>query len=767
MNKKQIKWRNRIIVALIIFFIVFAATEFLPLDAWLGSETNAVYLEFALFLIPYLIAGYDVVVKAVKNIGHGQVFDENLLMTIATVGAFAMVFFPETGPHMAEGAAVMLFYQVGELFQSYAVGKSRKSIADMMDIAPDYANIMQDGELIEVDPDEVEVGDEIVVKAGERIPIDGVIVKGASQLDTAALTGEAVPRVVEEGAEVFSGCVNLTGVLTIRTTKPFGESTVSRILELVENASEKKARTENFITRFARYYTPIVVIVALILAVVPPLLGAGAWSDWILRGLTFLVVSCPCALVISVPLSFFGGIGGASKCGILVKGSNYLETLAKAETVVFDKTGTLTNGTFNVVAVHAEADVDPDLVLSFAAYAETYSDHPIALSVKAAYTGEIDRARIKDVKEESGHGVRAQVDEHIVAVGNEKLMMADDIAWHECELTGTILHVSLDGSYIGHIVIADVVKDDAAEAIASLKAAGVKRTVMLTGDREDVARAVAEKLGIDEYRASLLPQNKVEEVERLISGTSSKGTLAFVGDGINDAPVLTRADIGIAMGAMGSDAAIEAADIVLMDDKPSNIARAIRIARKTMSIAWQNIIFALGVKLIVLILAALGIANMWLAVFADVGVAIIAILNAMRCMSVKNLEEPKQFSSATRRGCPRGHPAPAKLSLSLSALELKRHRVVLPAPVRNIELASPVPHCTYGEGAGQHAEKRCEQSDCQSDQYQNHRCRHDEQERGIARMNPRAREKRHAEDASEDHDGDRKGNGDAHDDRDD
>ena len=361
MNKKQIKWRNRIIVALVIFFIVFAATEFLPLDAWLGSETNAVYLEFALFLIPYLIAGYDVVVKAVKNIGHGQVFDENLLMTIATVGAFAMVFFPETGPHMAEGAAVMLFYQVGELFQSYAVGKSRKSIADMMDIAPDYANIMQDGELIEVDPDEVEVGDEIIVKAGERIPIDGVIVKGASQLDTAALTGEAVPRVVEEGAEVFSGCVNLTGVLTIRTTKPFGESTVSRILELVENASEKKARTENFITRFARYYTPIVVIVALILAVVPPLLGAGAWSDWILRGLTFLVVSCPCALVISVPLSFFGGIGGASKCGILVKGANYLETLAKAETVVFDKTGTLTNGTFNVVAVHAEADVDSDL----------------------------------------------------------------------------------------------------------------------------------------------------------------------------------------------------------------------------------------------------------------------------------------------------------------------------------------------------------------------------------------------------------------------
>lgn len=635
MNKKQIKWRNRIIVALVIFFVVFAATEFLPLGTWLGSETNAVYLEFALFLIPYLIAGYDVLVKAVKNIGHGQLFDENLLMTIATVGAFAMVFFPETGPHMAEGAAVMLFYQVGELFQSYAVGKSRKSIADMMDIAPDYANIMQDGELVEVDPDEVGVGDEIIVKAGERVPIDGVVVKGASQLDTAALTGEAVPRVVEKGAEVFSGCVNLTGVLTIRTTKPFGESTVSRILELVENASEKKARTENFITRFARYYTPAVVIVALLLAIVPPLFGAGAWSDWILRGLTFLVVSCPCALVISVPLSFFGGIGGASKVGILVKGSNYLETLAKVETVVFDKTGTLTDGTFNVVAVHSEANVDPDLVLSMAAYAETYSDHPIALSVKQAYTGEIDRARILDVKEESGHGVRAHIDEHVVAVGNDKLMEQDGIAWHECELTGTILHVSLDGAYIGHIVIADVVKEDAAQAIADLKKAGVKRTVMLTGDRPDVARAVAESLGIDEFHAQLLPQDKVEQVESLLAQTSEKGRLAFVGDGINDAPVLTRADIGIAMGAMGSDAAIEAADIVLMDDKPSNIARAVHIARKTMGIAWQNIVFALGVKFVVLILAALGIANMWLAVFADVGVAILAILNAMRCMSVR------------------------------------------------------------------------------------------------------------------------------------
>ena len=636
MNPKQKRLLTRIIVALVLFVAIEVAAQTGILRAAFGTPGD-VYAEFALFLIPYLIAGYDVIAGALRGLVHGHALDEDFLMTVATFGAFALVLFPDTEPHMAEGAAVMLFFQVGELFQSYAVDKSRQSIADMMDIAPEYANVMEEGKLKQVDPFELAPDDEFIVMPGERIPLDGTVLTGESQIDTAALTGESVPRTARPGDEVISGCVNLTAKLVVRATKPFEDSTVSRILELVESAAEKKARTENFITRFARVYTPIVVGVAAVLAIVPPLLFGGQWSDWILRGLTFLVVSCPCALVISVPLSFFGGIGGASKCGILVKGANYLETLAKAETVVFDKTGTLTNGTFNVVAVHAEADVNPDLVLSFAAYAETYSDHPIALSVKAAYTGEIDRARIKDVKEESGHGVRAQVDEHIVAVGNEKLMMADNIAWHECELTGTILHVSLDGSYIGHIVIADVVKDDAAEAIASLKVAGVKRTIMLTGDREDVAHAVAEKLGIDEYRASLLPQNKVEEVERLINGTSSKGTLAFVGDGINDAPVLTRADIGIAMGAMGSDAAIEAADIVLMDDKPSNIARAIRIARKTMSIAWQNIIFALGVKLIVLILAALGIANMWLAVFADVGVAIIAILNAMRCMSVKNL----------------------------------------------------------------------------------------------------------------------------------
>ncbi len=639
MNKKQIRWRNRIIVALVIFALVMAATELLPLASWLGSESNAVYLEFALFLIPYLIAGYDVLAKAARNIVRGQAFDECFLMSVATIGAFAMVFFPETGPHMAEGAAVMLFYQVGELFQSYAVGKSRKSIAAMMDIAPDYANIERNGALVQVDPDEVAVGDVIVIKAGERVPIDGVVVEGTSQLDTAALTGESIPRHVEAGAAVISGCVNMTGLLKVRTTKPFGESTVSRILELVENASEKKARTENFITRFARIYTPVVTIAALLLAVVPPLLDMGPWGDWILRGLTFLVVSCPCALVISVPLSFFGGIGGASRLGILVKGSNYLEQLAHVDTVVFDKTGTLTSGTFDVVAVHPEAGIDADYVLSCAAHAEAYSDHPIAVSIKKAYAGEIDQARIKNVQEESGHGVRATVDERVVLVGNDKLMAAHDSPWHECDLVGTILHVSVDGSYAGHIVIADVVKEDAAQTIADLHATGVKKCVMLTGDRRDVAEAVAGKLGLDEVHAQLLPEDKVNAVERLLADESDGGKLAFVGDGINDAPVLMRADVGIAMGAMGSDAAIEAADIVLMDDKPSNIARAMRIARKTMRIVWQNIVFALGVKVLILVLAAVGIANMWLAVFGDVGVAILAILNAMRCMSVKKMSE--------------------------------------------------------------------------------------------------------------------------------
>lgn len=638
MNKKQKRTRNRIVAALAIFAAVFAVTEFVPLAQYVGGETNALYLEFVLFLIPYLIAGYDVLLKAARNIGNGQVFDENFLMTIATVGAFALVLFPDSQPHMAEGAAVMLFYQVGELFQGYAVGKSRQSIADMMDIAPDFANVMRDGKLVQVDPYEIGVGDEIVVKPGERVPLDGTIAEGSTQLDTAALTGESVPRHVEEGAEVISGCVNMTGKITVKVSKPFEQSTVSRILELVESASEKKAQTENFITRFARYYTPIVTIGALVLAVLPPLLFGQSWSDWIERGLTFLVVSCPCALVISVPLSFFGGIGGASRLGILVKGGNYLEALSHTETVVFDKTGTLTNGSFNVVAVHpdAAAEVDPDLILSIAAHAEAYSDHPIAVSVKEAFTGEIDQSRIADVREEGGHGVRAVVDERVVLVGNDKLMREEGIAYHDCELTGTILHVSIDGKYAGHIIIADVVKEDAAECIKRLHAAGVKKTVMLTGDRAEVAKAVAEKLGLDEYHGKLLPEDKVNQVERLLGETSEKGKLAFVGDGINDAPVLTRADIGIAMGAMGSDAAIEAADIVLMDDKPSKIASAIRIARKTMRIVWQNIVFALGVKFAVLVLAAVGLATMWLAVFADVGVAILAILNAMRCMRVKH-----------------------------------------------------------------------------------------------------------------------------------
>ena len=641
MNKKQKKWLKRILLALALFFTVMALDE-LGVLAGIFGEPGALYASFALYLIPYLIAGHDVLLKAWRNIRRGEAFDESFLMAVATIGAFAMIFFPETEPHMAEGAAVMLFYQVGELFQSYAVGKSRKSITAMMDIAPDYANIERDGAIVEVDPDEVQVGDVIVVKPGERVPIDGVVVDGTSQLDTAALTGESVPRHVEVGGEVISGCINMTGVLRIRTTKLFGASTVSRILELVENASEKKARTENFITRFARVYTPIVTLAAVAIAVVPPLLGMGAWADWILRGLTFLVVSCPCALVISVPLSFFGGIGGASRLGILVKGSNYLEALSEVDTVVFDKTGTLTSGTFGVVGVHPAGGIDGDQLLAMAAHAEAFSDHPIALSVKKAYLDEasadsgriIDQARIENAAEESGHGVKATVDGHAVLVGNDKLMSAHGISCPDCELTGTILHVAIDGAYAGHIVIADTVKDDAAQAIADLHAAGVERCIMLTGDREEVARSVASDLGLDEYHAQLLPGDKVEQVERILD--SARGNLAFVGDGINDAPVLTRADVGIAMGAMGSDAAIEAADIVLMDDKPSNIARAIRVARKTMRIVHQNIVFAIGVKLLILALAAVGIANMWLAVFGDVGVAVIAILNAMRAMNVKD-----------------------------------------------------------------------------------------------------------------------------------
>ncbi len=633
MNKKQRKWRNRILIAIALFFATMVLEKTGLIAAAFGPAE--VYVAFALYFAAFLIAGYDVLIKAWNNIRRGDPFDEAFLMTVATIGAFATILFPETEPQSAEGCAVMLFYQVGELFQSYAVGKSRKSISEMMDIAPDYANIERDGELEEVDPEEVAVGSIIVVKPGERIPIDGVVVDGSSQLDTAALTGESIPRHVEAGAEVISGCINMTGRLRIQTTKPFGESTVSRILELVENASEKKAKTENFITRFARVYTPVVTLAAIVLAVVPPVLGMGPWTDWVLRGLTFLVVSCPCALVISVPLSFFGGIGGASKLGILVKGSNYLELLSKVDTVVFDKTGTLTSGTFNVVAVHPEAGIDPDYVLSNAAYAEAFSDHPIAVSIKRAYSGEIDQRHIRDVREESGHGVSAVVDEHVVMVGNDKLMAEHGSSWHECDLTGTVLHVAVDGVYAGHIVIADAVKDDAAQTIRDLHAAGVKKCVMLTGDRRDAAEAVAEKLGLDEVHAQLLPEDKVNAVERLLSLERGDGKLAFVGDGINDAPVLMRADVGIAMGAMGSDAAIEAADVVLMDDKPSNIARAMRVARKTMWIVWQNIVFAIGVKVLILVLAALGIANMWLAVFGDVGVAMIAILNAMRAMKVE------------------------------------------------------------------------------------------------------------------------------------
>ena len=628
--------RNRILVALGIFVVVYALDELGALTAAFGTPGN-IYASFVLFLVPFLIAGYDVLQKAFSNIRRGKAFDESFLMAVATIGAFAMVLFPDTDPHMAEGVAVMLFYQVGELFQAYAVGKSRKSISAMMDIAPDYANVEQaDGTLEQVFPDDIAVGTVIVIKPGERVPIDGVIVEGVTQLDTAALTGESVPRTAKTGDDIISGCINMTGLIRVRTTKPFGESTVARVLELVENASEKKARTENFITRFARVYTPAVTGAAAVLALGGGLV-TGAWSDWILRGLTFLVVSCPCALVISVPLSFFGGIGGASKLGVLIKGSNYLEALADVDTVVFDKTGTLTNGTFSVVAVHPEGSYTEQSLLEVAALAESFSDHPIAQSVRAAFQSELDPKRVCDSTNDAGHGVTANIDGKHVVVGNAKMLAASGVETPDCEVVGTILHVLVDDVYAGHIVIADTVKADAEQTIRELHAAGVKRTVMLTGDREEVAAAVANQLGVDEFHAQLLPGDKVERVEALLATESGKGKLAFVGDGINDAPVLTRADVGIAMGAMGSDAAIEAADVVLMDDKPSNISRAIRVARKTMTIVWQNIIFALGIKMLILVLAALGIANMWLAVFGDVGVAIIAILNAMRAMGVKNL----------------------------------------------------------------------------------------------------------------------------------
>ena len=591
---------------------------------------NNEWLQIALFIISYIIVGGDVVKRAVKNIFKGQVFDENFLMSIATIGAFFIGEYPE-------GVAVMLFYQVGELFQSYAVGKSRKSIASLMDIRPDYANVKKGDELVKVDPDEVQIGDIIVIKAGEKIPLDGKVIEGSSMIDTSALTGESVPREVEVGSDILSGCININGVITAEVTKEFGESTVSKILDLVENASSKKSNSEQFITKFARYYTPVVVIIAVFLAIIPPLVIDGAtFSDWIYRALAFLVVSCPCALVISIPLSFFGGIGGASKKGILVKGSNYLEALAQTEIVVFDKTGTLTKGVFNVQEIHPEG-VSKEELLELTAYVESYSNHPISLSLKRAYGKEIDNGRISDVEEISGHGVIATVDGKKVMAGNIKLMKMMDIPYFKGELIGTAVHVAVNNKYIGYILIADEVKEDSAQAIKELKAANIKQTVMLTGDNKSVGSKVAKELGLDKVYAELLPADKVEKLEELFSQKSTKGKLAFVGDGINDAPVLARADIGIAMGGLGSDAAIEAADIVIMTDEPSKIATAMKISKKTLKIAHQNIVFAIGIKIIVLILSAFGITTMWAAIFADVGVTIIAVLNAFRALNVKNL----------------------------------------------------------------------------------------------------------------------------------
>ena len=591
---------------------------------------NNEWLQIALFIISYIIVGGDVVKRAVKNIFKGQVFDENFLMSIATIGAFFIGEYPE-------GVAVMLFYQVGELFQSYAVGKSRKSIASLMDIRPDYANVKKGDELVKVDPDEVQIGDIIVIKAGEKIPLDGKVIEGSSMIDTSALTGESIPRVVEVGSDILSGCININGVITAEVTKEFGESTVSKILDLVENASSKKSNSEQFITKFARYYTPVVVIIAVFLAIIPPLVIDGAtFSDWIYRALAFLVVSCPCALVISIPLSFFGGIGGASKKGVLVKGSNYLEALAETEIVVFDKTGTLTKGVFNVQEIHPEG-VSKEELLELTAHAESYSNHPISLSLKRAYSKEIDNGRISDVEEISGHGVIATVDGKKVMAGNIKLMKMMDIPYFNGELIGTIVRVAVNNKYIGYIVIADEVKEDSAQAIKELKAANIKQTVMLTGDNKSIGSKIAKELGLDKVYAELLPADKVEKLEELFSQKSKKGKLAFVGDGINDAPVLARADIGIAMGGLGSDAAIEAADVVIMTDEPSKIATAMKISKKTLKIAHQNIVFAIGIKIIVLILSAFGIATMWAAIFADVGVTIIAVLNAFRALNVKNL----------------------------------------------------------------------------------------------------------------------------------
>lgn len=628
MNKKQKKMLVRILVALVLLI----GLHFLPLE---GAP------RFVCYMVPYLVVGWDILLKAAKGVKNHQMFDECFLMAVATVGAVALALYSGSGDY-TEAVAVMLFYQIGELFQSVAVGKSRRNISDLMDISPDYANIEQDGQLEQVDPDEVEIGSIIVVQPGEKVPLDGVVVDGDSTLDTSALTGESVPRGIHAGEEVISGCINMTGVLRIRTTKEFGESTVSKILELVENASSRKSKSENFISKFARVYTPAVCYAALALAFLPPLvrmigLGLDAdWGTWIYRALTFLVISCPCALVISIPLSFFAGIGGASKAGVLVKGSNYLETLAKTKIVVFDKTGTLTQGVFEVVGIHHNK-LENEKILELAAHAESASSHPISKSLQRAYGKVIDRSRVSEIQEISGGGVMALVDGVAVACGNDKLMQRVGVEAIPCKSVGTIVHVAIDGSYAGHIVVADVVKPHAAEAIRALKENGVRKTVMLTGDRRNVAEKVGSALGIDSLASELLPADKVAKVEALLAEKPEKEKLAFVGDGINDAPVLRRADIGIAMGAMGSDAAIEAADVVLMDDDPLKIAKAIKISRKIMGIVYQNIVFAIGIKGICLILGALGIANMWLAIFADVGVMILAVLNAIRALFVKNL----------------------------------------------------------------------------------------------------------------------------------
>lgn len=619
MTRKQKHLLCRIIIAA----VLFAAGSLLPLGPM---------MEMGVFLVCYAVIGWDIVWKAVTNILHGQVFDENFLMTIATIGALIL------GEH-SEGVAVMLFYQVGEWFQSYAVSKSRKSIASLMDIRPDYANVERDGKLEQVDPEEVSIGDTIVVKPGERVPLDGKIIKGTSALDTSALTGESMPRDVEPGMEVISGCINQTGILTIQTTKEYGESTVAKILDLVENASDKKGKTENFISRFARYYTPIVVFAAIALAVLPPLITGQSFSVWLYRALTFLVISCPCALVISIPLSFFGGIGGASKIGVLVKGSNYLESLAHTEVVVFDKTGTLTKGSFAVSQINA-VGMKEEQLLELAAYAEDYSNHPISLSIKKAYGKKIDNSRISDVQEIAGHGVQASIDGKTVLAGNAKLMHRAKIAYVPFDAIGTVIYLACNGTYAGYIVIEDEVKADAPAAIKALKEVGVKKTVMLTGDADAVGKKVAQKLGLDQAYTELLPADKVDRVEMMLRQTGEKGTLVFVGDGINDAPVLARADVGIAMGGLGSDAAIEAADVVLMTDEPSKISAVVRIARKTIRIANENIVFALGIKILVLVLGATGYANMWAAVFADVGVSVIAILNAIRAMRVKKFISP-------------------------------------------------------------------------------------------------------------------------------